>query len=510
MSCEIELKLALPHNALPALRRHLRAAPATRLGNAVTLDNTYYDTPALQLKAHKVAVRIRRQGRHTLQTVKCAALSSGGLSQRPEWEQAYTGAFDFSAVADPTARRLLDRHRDALVPVFTTRFRRETWRHSPREGLAILLMIDTGEVVLTTPDGVERRAPICELELELEQGLPADLLELACALAQALPLMPADLSKAERGYRLFLDTPPPAPCRSEPSTIAAGNSLIGAFRNLALACVRQWQANATAASAHTSPDATLSECIHQLRVSQRRLRALLKIFAPALPVGFVTTWNARLRDNANRFGDARDLDVFCSELLATVRTEGLADADAMALLMKTAENARTDAQHLTAHALKLAAQGRLLLEFTLALERLASNNLLEAADLRTFARLRLERLRKRGRRQLDAAATCEPTALHALRIGFKQLRYGAEFFAPLFPARAMKRYQERLARAQTTLGFLQDVDAARARLAQWTAAQPAIAPAAAFVLGWHAPRYTRLRERVIRDCHPLVHGRRPW
>ena len=96
MSCEIELKLALPHDALPALRRHLRAA-ATRLGNAVTLDNTYYDTPALQLKAHKVAVRIRRQGRRTLQTVKCAALSSGGLSQRPEWERDHDGAFDFSA-----------------------------------------------------------------------------------------------------------------------------------------------------------------------------------------------------------------------------------------------------------------------------------------------------------------------------------------------------------------------------------------------------------------------------
>ncbi|AVR89249.1 CYTH and CHAD domain-containing protein [Thauera aromatica] len=510
MSCEIELKLALPHDALPALRRHLRAAPATRLGNAVTLDNTYYDTPALQLKAHKVAVRIRRQGRRTLQTVKCATLSSGGLSQRPEWEQDHDGAFDFSAVDDPATRRLLERHRDALVPVFTTRFRRETWRHSPREGLAILLMIDTGEVVLSTPEGVERRAPICELELELEQGQPADLLELACALAQDLPLMPADLSKAERGYRLFRDAPPPAPCRSEPSTIAAGDSLIGAFRNLALACVRQWQANATAASAHTSPDEILSECIHQLRVSQRRLRALLKIFAPALPAGFVATWNARLRDNANRFGDARDLDVFCAELLATVRTEGLADADAMALLTRTAENARIDARHRSAHALDIAAQGRLLLEFTLALERLASNSLLEAADLRTFARLRLERLRKRGRRQLDAAATREPAALHALRIGFKQLRYGVEFFAPLFPAKVVKRYQERLACAQTTLGFLQDVDTARARLAQWTAAQPAIAPAAAFVLGWHAPRYTRLRERVIRNCHPLVHGRRPW
>ena len=79
---EIELKLALPPSALAALRRHPVVAGAEKLGNAVTLDNTYYDTPKLQLKARKVAVRTRRQGRRWLQTVKCAGQSSAGLSQR--------------------------------------------------------------------------------------------------------------------------------------------------------------------------------------------------------------------------------------------------------------------------------------------------------------------------------------------------------------------------------------------------------------------------------------------
>jgi inorganic triphosphatase YgiF len=44
---------------------------------------------------------------------------------------------------------------------------------------------------------------ICELELELRQGEPAALLELAAELAADLALMPCDISKAERGYRLF-------------------------------------------------------------------------------------------------------------------------------------------------------------------------------------------------------------------------------------------------------------------------------------------------------------------
>ncbi|HRP23692.1 MAG TPA: CHAD domain-containing protein [Thauera sp.] len=509
MSHEIELKLALPQRALPALRRHPLIAGAPKLGNAVTLDNTYYDTPDLALKARKVALRIRRQGRLSLQTVKCAAVSSGGLSQRPEWEQAYAEQFDFSAIDAPEVAKLLNRHRDALVPVFTTRFRRETRRHAPRPGLSILLMIDTGEVIVTTAAGELQRTPICELELELEAGRPQDLVELASTLAQDLPLMPADISKAERGYRLFLGTPLSA-TRAEASAITPGQNVVDAFRTLALSCVRQWQANAAAALAHADPDSIHPDFIHQLRVSQRRLRALLKFFAPALPPGFVGEWNQRLRENAARFGDARDLDVFCTELLDAVTPEGLADVAAFEALLQTAHEMRDAARSHATHNLDMATQGRLLLGFTAALLQLPTGSLAEAADLRTFARLRLDRLRKRARRQFEAAATLVPTRLHALRIGFKQLRYGIEFFAPLFPAKAVDRYLEGMVRAQTLLGFLQDVDTAQARLAQWVQDRPALAPAAAFVLGWHASRYARLRRRVLHDCEPLLWGKKPW
>lgn len=509
MNHEIELKLALSRRTLPALRRHPLLAAAERCGNAVTLDNTYYDTPKLQLKARKVAVRTRRQGRRMLQTVKCAAVSSGGLSQRPEWETPWTGDFDFSAVDEPAAARLLARHRDALVPVFTTRFRRETRRIVPREGVSILLMIDTGRVHVRTPEGVEQETQICELELELEHGRAEDLLELACALATDLPLMPADLSKAERGYRLFLGTAP-APVRAEPSAITSAQNVVEAFRSLALACVRQWQGNAAAALTHADMHRVHPDFIHQLRVSQRRLRALLKLFAPALPENFAGTWNIALRDNANRFGDARDLDVFHAELLAPLQPDGLADDAAMAALLDTAQQARSAARTFAGAQLDMATQGRLLLGFTAALQRLPISSLAEAADLRAFARLRLSRLRKRVRRAAEAASSLEPRRLHALRIAFKQLRYAVEFFAPLFPERPTARYLDRVIEVQTALGFLQDVNIAQQRLEAWSRANPALAPAAAFVLGWHAPRYARLRRRVLAECAPLLHGRKPW
>lgn len=500
MSQEIELKLALPKRALPALRRHPLVSAATPLGKACTLDNIYYDTPDLALKARKVAVRTRRQGRQWLQTVKCAAVSTAGLSQRPEWEQPYHGRFDFSGIDAPDTARLLLRHAEALVPVLNTRFRRETRRYSPREGVSILMMIDTGTIIAS-----ERSAPICELELELEQGEPLDLLELACALAQTLPLMPSDQSKAERGYRLFLNQPSSA-LRAEPSSLRPEQAVLHAFRSLAHACLRQWQANAAAALT-VGPD---PEFIHQQRVALRRLRALLKLFAPVLPAGFVAEWNPRLRDQAGRHGEARDLDVLQAELLAPVLSEHLIDAEELARLEQVVIAARDQACRLASRKSDAAPDGKSLLDFSVALLRLPDPALSAAGDLPSFARQRLDRLRRRGRRLFEAAAERVPSRLHALRIGIKQLRYGVEFFAPLFPKRALERYMLELVRAQSSLGFLQDVDSARGRLQQWVARDGSLSAASGFVLGWHAPRYARMRKRVLTDCKPLLWGKTPW
>jgi triphosphatase len=45
--------------------------------------------------------------------------------------------------------------------------------------------------------------PISELELELKSGELNDLLELSLIISESVAVMPSDISKAERGYRLF-------------------------------------------------------------------------------------------------------------------------------------------------------------------------------------------------------------------------------------------------------------------------------------------------------------------
>jgi inorganic triphosphatase YgiF len=103
--------------------------------------------------------------------VKCASVASGGLSTRPEWEQPFTGRFDFSMIEDRPLRQLLERLRRPRQPgeVFETRFERREWRFAAGGG-EVLLMADRGTI-----DAAGRSEAISELEIELA-GAPIDAL----------------------------------------------------------------------------------------------------------------------------------------------------------------------------------------------------------------------------------------------------------------------------------------------------------------------------------------------
>jgi len=197
MAIEIELKLSFPAEALPEITRHPLIASAPRKEEPGILENTYFDTPSLTLRAHGVGLRLRKQAKEILQTVKCSAEAHDGLTRRPEWETPWHGHFDFSVVTDAAAAALLTEVQDELVPIFTTRFSRDIRHIQPRSGVYILAMIDTGFV-----KAGENDAPIHELELELIEGDEDDLVRLAEELRKTLPLAFESVSKAQRGYQL--------------------------------------------------------------------------------------------------------------------------------------------------------------------------------------------------------------------------------------------------------------------------------------------------------------------
>ena len=498
MKTEIELKLTLPRRSLPALRRHPLVASAPRAAPTATLLNTYFDTPTLLLSKHRIALRTRKQGRRWLQTVKADASSSGGLSARPEWEGPYSEAFDFSSIDAAETRKLLEGAAAELIPLFTTDFRRETRRLTPSPGISMLMMIDQGKIAAG-----DRETPLCEVELELESGRPEDLYRLAIALADELPLLPNDSSKAQRGLELFHNRPA-LPMRAQPSPVRDTDSPLEAFRKVALDGLRQWQANALGAQQSDDP-----EWVHQMRVALRRTRSAVKLFAHALPQEFVTHWRGELRDAASMLGEARDIDVLHAELIQPILDDP-ASANRVEALSALVGGHREAAREHVRDWLSSHHQGARMLRFAAGLEALQGNPLDASAKLQTFAALRLKHLRKRCRDRWVDARGDNIEALHLLRIALKSLRYGLEFFEPLLPPKRLKAYRRRLSAAQKRLGYFNDVAVGRARLAQWAKDDAPLREAVAFVTGWHAPLAKAVRDSILDDTREFLWGRKPW
>ena len=72
------------------------------------------------------------------------------------------------------------------------------------------------------------------------------------------------------------------------------------------------------------------------------------------------------------------------------------------------------------------------------------------------------RARRRGKKARDG----DEAHLHGLRIALKKLRYTAEFLAPLYPRRKVKRYVRELRGLQETLGAINDIAHVRATIAK--------------------------------------------
>jgi triphosphatase len=208
MSIEREIKLALPTEQVDAAIQWF-AELAGRTGRAITLENLYFDTPALTLARSKSALRLRRTPEGWLQTYKTVGTAKSGLHNRHEWEMPVAGQkleIDalLQACDDADAAAALQRAAPQLAGLFRTNFTRTLWLIS-RDDAEIEAAVDQGEIVASV-HGETRRTPICEIELELKRGDDAALHALATELSASVSgLAPDDISKAQRGYRLRED-----------------------------------------------------------------------------------------------------------------------------------------------------------------------------------------------------------------------------------------------------------------------------------------------------------------
>ncbi|KPA97149.1 MULTISPECIES: inorganic triphosphatase [Pseudomonas] len=204
MQKETEIKLRVSRETLAALREHPLLKKRNKSGwERRELMNQYFDTPERDLAKAKVALRLRRDGDEVIQTLKTRGQSIAGLSERNEYDWHLAKArLDLKKLdGECWPAQLAELDKKTLKPIFTTDFVREraeiAWGRG-KSKVVIEAALDLGSVIAG-----KQKEEICELELELREGEPEALLELAAELAEKLALMPCDISKAERGYRLF-------------------------------------------------------------------------------------------------------------------------------------------------------------------------------------------------------------------------------------------------------------------------------------------------------------------
>ena len=485
MTQQIALKLTVAEDRHGAVLRHpaLTRASAREQHHLVSI---YYDTGRMALRRAGILLRLRKHGASWLQTVKRQGESHGGLTQRPEWQTPYPNHFDFSHVDDPQLRDWLQRDKIAgrIAAIFETNIRRTVWQLDQDMETRILVKLDRGWIASNG-----RRDTISELELQLVTGTVGQLYAFALQLAQRMALPPLLLSKAERGYRLFLNTPS-GPVKAGDVPINAADSPLAAFRLIALDCLSHLQLNHDGAVRSDDP-----EYVHQMRVATRRLRAALRMFSPVLPAGFAEQLVPPMRELMRSLGQARDLDVLMAEIVAPVAI-ALPDEPRLTDLSSVVTNRLYAARADIRQVLRQPGYGQLLLT---AGSLLQCSPFIEPPDandaepsLLQFADHRLRRLLKKILELADAARVEYPASLHQLRIGIKRLRYAIEFFGPMIPGKTGAAAIKRLAGLQDELGQLNDLASAGNLLMVCAGHDPHLREAVTLVGGWHGNHHAEL------------------
>ena len=386
MTVETELKLRIAPEQLvklkrsPLLKAHQLTRPVTR-----RLYNTYFDTPKLELNQSCMALRLRRSGKQWLQTLKGGGGVQGGLHRRNEWEVPVSGpALDFSLPQVAEWKELLPKKlRKQLQPVFVTDFSRNS-RLIDWQGAHIELCMDQGEVSTE-----HARAPLCELELELKSGAPAQLFGFALAILDIVPFELEAVSKAEQGYRLSGGYTEQA-VKASAMKLGKHENLSASLQTLIWAVLQQLQRNVRGASGSDSV-----EYIHQMRVAIRRMRVLLRMAESVCADEQLTGFKQEFAALGILLGKIREWDVFFAQTVQPMSVR-MQDDKSLRALQIVCEQLRAAAYGALCNDTQSRVLQRLMLRFSIWMNGAYwQTHELDGLNVRNFAESYLSRLARR-------------------------------------------------------------------------------------------------------------------
>lgn len=460
---EIELKLHVAPSDLARLARH-PALVGLQQGTAAStrLYTVYFDTPDLRLASFGVALRVRRQGAQYIQTVKTLGGGNSGdaaaVAVRREWDWPIAGEDpDISLLTLDGIRDLVPQ--DALPevrPMFTTDFQRTTLMLRPDPLTAIEVALDTGEIRAGTT-----YRPISEIELELKAGPVTALFDLARELQRIVPMRISADNKALAGFALVTGRLP-EPAKASPLGLTPAATVADGFRHIVRNCMSHVLANEACVLAGGN-----DEGIHQMRVALRRLRSAFGLFDGVIASGDAKALKDEVRWLMDRLGPARDWDILYHCFFQPF-AEKRGHDDAVNQLGQAISSSRRSAHARASEALYSPRYTTLMLRLGGWLEsgrwqEDADREILETAakPLQGMAGPWLAERHRKARKAGRQIQKLNGEQRHRLRISFKKLRYGVDFFRGVYAAATVRPYLEKVEALQKSLGDLNDADVSR-------------------------------------------------
>jgi len=480
---EIELKFVVPPEREAAVERAMRAAGARR----VRLVAHYHDTAGGDLARHGIALRLRREGRSWVQTVKAAGTSRVARIEHNVVLGRLAGAapaIDLHRHDGTAAEALLRAALEAaggldapLPPRYGVEVRRLIVDVALPEAV-VEVVLDQGRLV--AGDRVE---PLCEVEYELKSGDASALAALARRAVDDHGLWLSVVSKAEQAERLLrTDDAAAAPAaRSQAAVLQRSMTGSELARAVVQACLDPMLANASEIAAGHGGE----EHVHQLRVSIRRLRTAMRELG-ALDRGIDAAWEVPLVAAFRRLGEWRD----AATVMAAVQPQlAAAGAPPLALLAP-----RGDPGEVVRDA---AFQRVLLAVIGYVLGGGDTGPGLASDAAQAHVRDRLRRLHRSVARDGRRFERLDEAAQHRVRKRLKRLRYLAELVSAPYPHADVERYLRQLRPAQDALGAHNDTLVAQQAYEQ---AARSGTPEAWFAAGWLKAR----QQTTARECRKAL------
>ncbi|MES2089197.1 MAG: CYTH domain-containing protein, partial [Pseudomonadota bacterium] len=288
---EIELKFQIPTESLAALQERIKLLPGSEREH---LQAHYVDTLERQLGNARMALRLRKEGRRWVQTLK-----AGGSNTMMRLEdnrpakaplKSHPIPVDLSLHCGGPAEQVLAKilgwdpetdphgHHTGLIELYRT----DIWRLKARQAVAqgtphagvVELALDIGHI-----RAGDLSLPVQELEIELIEGHPQAVIEAAREWVATHALWLDTQTKAHRGDRLAKQAAANSPLpvmviKARAAAVDKHSTVDEAWRAGLESCLEQIIDNMSELASQASAPAP---SLYQWRVGLRRLRTLGKL-----------------------------------------------------------------------------------------------------------------------------------------------------------------------------------------------------------------------------------------